>query len=365
MSNAPKRGLVYAAEEAATVISASDAAALEREESADHILRVPPHWKSPIDRNPFAVDAEQAIRRWFVQLGCSEPELARAHQFDIAGYVGVAFPRVSPERTVRIGKYLSLWLLWDDVDVESQENRWRIQVSDVVAGVPPRGSRFDRGWWQLFSELARGRSVRWLGDLAAAMKTWSDAAVAEAAAMRRYRERGELPRFDEQLELRIATIGMYATVYLLEDEYDYELPPRFHSNLAVRRMKRLANLLVGLGNDIFSWGKDISERQINLVTTLMEQRGWSAQRALAHVISLHDRAIEEFDVLAEILTDAGDEYDGVVRRWIEDVRFASVGFTRWEAQAPRYCAHKVVVAGRVLEPVLTFEQGSAYSWGDQ
>jgi len=364
VTNASKRAMSDTTE-ALTVVSASDAAALERDAADDNILRVPPHWRSPVDRNPFAAEAERAIRSWFVQLGCSESELARAHKFDIAGYLGIAFPRVSPELAVRIGKYLSIWLLWDDVDVESLENRWRIQLPDVLSGVRPRGSRFDHGWWQLFREFAGRRSVRWLEDLGAAMKRWSDAAVAEAAAMKRYRERGELPRFEEQIELRIATIGMYATVYLLEDEYDYELPPGFHSNLAVRRMKRLANLLVGLGNDLFSWGKDVSEHQINLVTTLVEQRGWSPQRALAHVISLHDRAVEEFDVLAEILTDMGDEFDGVVRRWIEDVRFASIGFTRWEAQAPRYVAHKVVVGNRVLEPVLSFEEACAYSWGAQ
>jgi hypothetical protein len=184
------------------------------------------------------------------------------------------------------------------------------------------------------------------------MLTWDLAASAEAQAMRAWRDHGVLPELATHLELRIATIGMYATVYLLEDEYDYELPRGFHAHPRVRRIKRCANELVGLGNDIFSFGKDLAEGQINLITTLMAEERLPGDIALERLIRLHNSVVGEFDALAATLGSWGPEADAHIARWLDDVRYASVGFTRWEAQAPRYTAHKVVFDGRVIEPVI-------------
>jgi hypothetical protein len=183
----------------------------------------------------------------------------------------------------------------------------------------------------------------------AEMVAWGRAASTEAMAARHYRTTGELPDFDTQLELRIATIGMYATIYLMEDDYDHELPPEFHAHPTVRTLKRLSNVLVGVGNDLFSFGKDLAEGHINLVSTLMLQSRLSAEEAIARLIRMHDDAVAEFDALGATLGGFGAETDALLPRWLRDIRYASLGFTRWEAQAPRYRMHQVVVGGRVLE----------------
>lgn len=349
------------------VLRADEAASLVRRDPERFVLRVPAHWRCAVARNPHALDAQQQVLDWFLGLGCSAAELERAGSFDVAGYMGIPFPLLSRETAVRIGKYLSLWLLWDDVHVEALKNAWRIAHADVLANRPPPGmSRFDQGWWQLFRELAGRRSARWIEDLCAAMCAWSAAAVDEARAMKAHREHGTVPAFADQVELRIATIGMYATVYLLEDEYDRELPRELHADPTVRRLKRLANLLVGLGNDIFSLPKDLIAGQLNLVPTLMRERGLTADAALEAVVRMHEEAIDEYDRLAASLQLDDRDLRDLVSRWAQDVRYASVGFTVWESQAPRYATHKLIVDGQVLEPRIVFgssRQEAGERWG--
>jgi hypothetical protein len=337
------------------IVPAGFAAGLARDPTRRFHFRVPPCWRSPVLENPYAAEAERRVIQWFEALGCTPAEVDRARKFDVAGYVGIPFPTLSAEKTVLIAKYLSLWLLWDDVQVETLDNRWRIDAADVLAGRRPAGmTRFDEGWWQIMRELAATRSPRWLGELCQAMATWNAAAIEEALAMQAHRDRGEYPRFDHQLRMRIATIGMYATIYLFEDAYDLELPSDFHRDPTVMRLETLAGEIVGLGNDILSFGKDYAEDQINLVTTLMSEREMSVDAALERLVRMHDEALDEYDRLADSMDGWGPELSAVIARWLVDVRYASLGFSLWESQAPRYTAYKVVSAGQVLEPTFSF-----------
>ncbi|UJR83780.1 terpene synthase family protein [Sandaracinus amylolyticus] len=322
-----------------------------RDESPRFRLRAPAHWRSPIAINPHAREAERVVIRWLEHLGCTNDEIHRARQFDVAGYVGIPFPRVSCETTIRIAKHLSLWLLWDDVHVESLEHGWRIEPAHVLESRRPEGlTRFDEGWWELFSELAARRSARWLRDLCDAMIAWSDSARAEAIAIDAWHRTGVLPTFEEQLETRIVTIGMYPTLHLLEDALDHELPRELHEDPVVAQLARTSGEIVGLGNEIFSFGKDFALGRLNLVSTLMHEADLSGGEALEEIVRMHDRALERYDRLAASLGSWGAAEDPWVARWLEDIRHASLGFSLWEARAPRYAAHKVVVHGLVVEP---------------
>lgn len=338
-----------------TAVSEAQAAGLTRDRSPRFQFQVPAIWRSDIACNPHAAAVAPRILEWFRSLGCSEAEVQRASRFDAAGYVGIPFPRLSAEKTWAVGKYLSLWLLWDDVHVERLENRWKIRGEHVLSGRRPKGmTRFDEGWWHLLRGFVRARSPGWIHDVCESMFVWNEAAVQEAVAMQRFRGRGVRPGFAWQLDMRIATIGMYATVHLLEDFYGQELPRQFHADPAVRRMKLLANKIVGVGNDILSCGKDLVEGQINLVTTLMTEEGLSGPDAVERLIRVHDEALREYDELAADLEGRGVAVDELSARWVQDVRHASLGFSLWEAQAPRYTAFKLVAGGRVIEPGFTY-----------
>ncbi len=347
----PRRSYPDVSPDSFAVLDAESTAGIGPDCTGRFLFRVPPRWISKVRKNPFAAEAERRVLSWFQELGCTQAEVARARKFDAAGYVGIPFPSLSCESAVTLGKYLSLWLLWDDVQVETLENRWRIEARDVLSGRRPAGmTRFDEGWWQLMRGFAARRSPAWIEDLCAAMATWNAAAIEEAVAMQEHRARGASLGFYQQVELRIATIGMYATVYLLEDAYGVELPRAFHASPKVVRLKALANKIVGLGNDILSFGKDYREDQINLVTTLMHERNVSIDAALERLVRMHDDALEEFDAIADTIEASPLAQSSIVSRWLQDVRYASLGFSLWESQAPRYTAYKVVHHGLLLEP---------------
>jgi hypothetical protein len=147
---------------------------------------------------------------------------------------------------------------------------------------------------------------------------------------------------------------MYPTVFLLEDGYDFEFPPEFHAHETTRRLKKLSNMIVGLGNDVFSLGKDLSEGQTNLVSTLMAEAGLAGDEALARVMAMHDAAVAEYDELAARMPSFGARVDAFVARWVQDLRLASLGFSLWESQAPRYTAHCIVAGTEVLAPGFDF-----------
>ena len=337
------------------VISARLAAGLEREPTRRFQFRVPPRWRSPILENPFAAEAERKVIQWLESLGCTRAEVERAQKFDTAGYVGIPFPSLSRPKTLRIAKYLSLWLLWDDVEVETLAGRWKIEADHVLSDLRPPGmTRFDEGWWQLLGELAVNRSPAWIERLCQAMATWNAAAVEEAVVTRAHRERGERVSFDRQMELRVATIGMYATVHLLDDAHDHERPREIYDHPTVRRIEALAGKIVGLGNDLLSLGKDCAEDQCNLVTTLMRERGISIDDAIERLVHMHDEALEELDRLGDSLAAGPSGTSPYLARWIQDLRYAALGFSLWESRAPRYTAHKIVVAGQIVEPRFSF-----------
>jgi hypothetical protein len=111
---------------------------------------------------------------------------------------------------------------------------------------------------------------------------------------------------------------------------------------------------VGIGNDVMSFGKDYAEHQLNLATTLMHERGLPLDEALESLVRMHDEALEAYDSLADTLGSFGPEADGFAARWLQDVRYASLGFSLWESQAPRYTAHQIVSSGKVIQPRFSF-----------
>lgn len=328
---------------------ASVVAGWPRREPSRFGFSVPRHWLSDLGCNPHAGAAPSRVLDWLSGLGCSPEELVRTEQFDVAGYVGIAFPLAPPDRVLVLAKYVSLWLLWDDVHVESGASRWRLDPRVLDEPSPPASfSRFDRGWWELFRELGQRRSRGWISSLCTAMQTWDDAAASEAQMFQRFADTGELPAFNVQLELRCATIGMAPTICLLEDMHGHELPASFHGLPAVQRLKWLAGLLVGIGNDVFSLGKDLTEGHPNLASNLISKSGLSAPNAILQLIQLHDESVLELDRLAATLLGT----DPHVERWIRALRFATLGFTLWESQAPRYATWKVTVGDKVIEPTI-------------
>src|SRR5207302_10474535 len=100
---------------------------------------------------------------------------------------------------------------------------------------------------------------------------------------------------------------------------------------------------------------------LNLVSTLVH-KGMTVGHALKTIIQMHNQALLDYDRLASRLHGWGPEADAVIAAWLQDVRYASLGFSLWEAQAPRYNAHKPVIDGLVVEPAFSIVQSNNEAW---
>jgi hypothetical protein len=355
VSRASESGLMVAASSKDRLLSlAMEEAATIPRSSNDLAFRIPTHWTSPIDQNPQSLAMEGAILDWFRDIGCSDDEVRHVGKFDSAGFVGMPFPDMSAQTTLLTGKFLSLWVLWDDVQVEPMKSQWRLTANEVLGvDARPQGlSRFELGWWQILSELAARRSAPWIRVFCREMKHWSDAAAEEARIRKERTDQALSFSFKDHVNTRISTIGLDQTLYLLEDSYGHEFTGDFHQLPLVRQLKWLASLLVSIGNDVFSLGKDIHERQINLVTTLMDDEGIHLDLAVKKILSLHDAAIVIYDHLAAQLLNEHPTDRARIETWLQDIRYACIGFTRWESKARRYTAYKTIIDDHVIEPYL-------------
>jgi hypothetical protein len=317
-------------------------------------LMIPRHWKPGVEVNKNAKRIEEATLAWFVELGCTDAQVAKVRKFQPSLYMGMSFPLAGEEEALLISKYLSLWLLWDDVHIECQEGAWKLTAEHVVSGkLPASASRFDIGWFELLRQLSKTMSAPWIDRLCRSMATWSDAALREARISKQWNA-GARVTFAEAMQSRIDTIGMYATAYLVEYAIGFELPESFHEHETVRRIKTLANKIVGLGNDIFSFPKDYVSDYINVISALRRERPMSMLDALRRVVDMHNDALIEYDFLASSLPSFGPAVDSMIATWLQWLRYNCIGFSMWESVAPRYAEHKLVVNGRAVETSFAF-----------
>ncbi len=341
--------------EVITIRSASEIATNVRTVDAGLAIRIPRHWMTEPALNIHAVSIEVALFDWFRTLGFGEQTIEKLRTFEPAHYAGIPFPRAGRDELFCIARYLSLWLLWDDEDVEAQGRGFRLRSQHVLG---PHShapiNLFDRAWWSLFRELAEVHSPEWIEKLLESMQVWSMAALEEARVAKARRDGYMRVTFSEALQSRIATIGMYATGQLIEHVRHVELPREFYEHATVHKIKMLASKIVGLGNDLLSLGKDMTSNYVNVVLVLQDELTISLRDALRAVVQMHEEALAEFDRSAISLPSFGAQYDEAIDDWLRDLRKASVGFTVWEARAPRYAAFKVVVDGAVVDPYLVF-----------
>jgi hypothetical protein len=336
-------------------ISRQDANNIERWQSAAFELQVPRAWQSPTPINANAGVLGEKTIEWIAGLGCASWQLRRLIDFQSSHYVGIPFPTTNFEQALLISKYLSLWLLWDDVEVENGKNGWRIEVRDVLSNTPPPSSTlYDLGWHALFQQVSETMTTGWLESMIQSMFAWSDAARYQAKLSQRCRQYGRRPTFAESLLTRINTIGMYSTAYLIEYANSTEFPAEFHRNPIVQRMKTLSNVIVGLGNDIFSFAKDYAEKFVNTIAILAAEESIPVTVAFAKIIGLHNATMREFDELERRLPSWGPEWDPAVKQWAQQLRYCSLGFSVWESQAPRYTKMKILVGDRILEPAIVY-----------
>jgi hypothetical protein len=307
-------------------------------------------WPSPL-RNPEAEAIERDTLEWLRSfgIGCDPAEAEKLRKFDCAKYGGYSLPVADRASATLVTQFISLWLFWDDMQVE-EEQGWDIEevVRALTDPEPPvTASRYVAAWADIGRRLRLTQSDAWLARLATTMRQWLENAKVETGLAKAFK-RGQCPSIAEAFEIRTVSIGMYPTFHLVEYTEGVELPAAFHEHPVVAQLERLASRLVGMGNDLGGVAKDIDQRWLNLVLVIHEQTGLPMEQAFARVVEIHNDDVDAFDRLCGRLPSFGPRTDALVQRWIRAVRYNVQGFTRWEAVAERYQELKAVVGGTAL-----------------
>ncbi|HET7545891.1 MAG TPA: hypothetical protein VFK05_38750 [Polyangiaceae bacterium] len=335
------------------IVSVAEFKALRLEPPASFRLRFPEHWRAIPVKNPYAAALERRTLGWLREydMGTEPSEAERLRRFDVGRYGGYSLPHAGFEAALIVTQYISLWLFWDDLQVE-EDLAWNVgHVVQALHGEwqpSTSDSRYLAAWADLGKRLRSLRSPAWLARLSSSMQEWLDNAKRETEWARAHRERKLRVDIDELFACRTTSIGMYPTFHLIELCEGIELDDAFHGLAEIRELKRLASRLVGLGNELCGVAKDLQDRWLNLVPLTAERRQLSLAAAFEAVVDAHNADVLAFDDLASRLPSLGPDTDLFVPGWVQAVRHNVYGFALWESLAERYQATKAIVGSTPL-----------------
>ena len=316
-----------------------------------HRLRFPAHWRAEPVGNPEEATLEAATIAWLAThgMGLTATEREKLRKFECGKYGGYSLPKAPLAEALLVTEFISLWLFWDDVEVEDHTG-WN--VGDVVAALVTGDAR-DKGryvaaWADLGRRLGETRSAAFIARLAASMQEWLENAKRETGLALRLRDAAEWPELRGAFECRTVSIGMYPTFYLIEHAEGFELPTSFHEHPLVHSLKCTASRLVGMGNELGGVARDIHHGWLNVVLVFAHTSSLRIEDAFARVVELHNQEVLEFDRTAARLPSFGPELDPLVLRWVTAVRYSVYGFALWESRAERYQEYTALAGGRAL-----------------
>jgi hypothetical protein len=334
------------------VISAKEFASLRASALPGQQLRFPADWLSRPAQNRYSTAIERETLAWLEShgIGHSPAERDKLRKFDCGRYGGCSLPLAPYSTALLVTQFISLWLFWDDVQVEEDDGFSIEDVVDALSGAPARApkNRYVDAWADLGARMRLLASNAWRQRLADAMREWLLNAKRETAMAREFRAQQVCPELDALFACRTVSIGMFPTFYLIELAEGIELPDEFHQHPAVRSLKQIASRLVGMGNDLGGIAKDIVHRWLNVVLVLAEQSALPIERAFAEVVALHNREVLDFDRAARALPQFGPAIDPFVPGWVQAVRHNVRGFALWESVAERYQEYKALVGDWAL-----------------
>jgi hypothetical protein len=194
------------------VVSAHAFAAMKVNVPHDFALRFPEWWWPTPLRHPEAEAIERDTLAWLRSfgIGLEAGEAEKLRKFDCAKYGGYSLPMSDRASAMLVTQFISLWLFWDDMQVE-EESGWDVEevVRALVEATPPvTASRYVAAWADIGRRLRAERSDAWLERLGAAMRQWLVNAKVETGLAKAWK-RGQCPEFDTAFATRTVSIGMY------------------------------------------------------------------------------------------------------------------------------------------------------------
>eukprot|EP01116_Phalansterium_solitarium_P012783 TRINITY_DN2937_c0_g1_i1.p1 TRINITY_DN2937_c0_g1~~TRINITY_DN2937_c0_g1_i1.p1 ORF type:complete len:541 (+),score=208.74 TRINITY_DN2937_c0_g1_i1:90-1625(+) len=326
------------------------------------VLRYPAEWHPPteFDRSFYAERAEKETIRWLCEADLiPSDKVARlvAHM-KVADFAGLSLPLGNYTQTLIYAKFLTLFLLWDDMQVEVTEEEKFAAIVEVLYGRPipdyAHGNRYVKAWFDFATDMRTKlcASEAFMSRFTDAFVLWIDWAVKERKEY--HEKRFEVRPFEYFVRQRIETSGLILAALIVELCTGFELPAEILTHPNYVKLIDLSQAMVGISNDIAGCAKDVEDdnaesRWGNLVWIhlLFDRLAGASDASLAksfdHVTMLHDQAVAEYDVLAEQVRDwVPPAYADIADAYFRLLRYCNRGLAVWEMNAERYNRHWAV-----------------------
>ncbi|GLQ94846.1 hypothetical protein GCM10007901_37990 [Dyella acidisoli] len=281
---------------------------------------------SHVKLSPYAYEVERETIAWMDASGLIPDEhcLESVSNMAVWGYAGFSHPFANSEELLLYSKYITLWLLWDDVVVERATD-----LRAVLHGMA-NAFRWDSGAWQekdLYLRAWRsivdgykelGVSPDYLCRLNRKMATWVKTVARENHSV--YSASVVNPW--SHLRRRLVTIGVIPTAQLLDlDVGDVDRLP------TARRVVMAASAIVAIVNELVSVEKDAD--RVNLVALVQNRHQCDFESAYDRVVGLCRAELAKLSTLVDALPAGLQEWGVLMLHMAE-------GFSYWHFVCPRY-----------------------------
>lgn len=321
----------------------------------NYSLLYPLSWKTTL--NPYATTASKKTGDWLKELAIVKDQqtlkIFEEERADLYG--GYSFPLATPEKLTLITKFLSFWILFDDLAIETPQNYWQensLSLDDYLVSLRDGDLSFNadpflRAWWELFESCGTERSQQWRNNFAIEFLNWVRQSVKEYELYTKLKQSGRLPDLNTYMNLRSYTIGVRPTDYLIEYSEGFELPDEVRNHSVMRILQELVIKITFLFNDILGLEKDLIDGWPNAVTVIQQEYGLTLSEALRRAVDIHNECVFNFVDLESRLPSFGDEIDPIVQIYIERTKFVCRGLSEFTAGAERYQWKSKLAPGKV------------------
>ncbi|WP_188796336.1 terpene synthase family protein [Dyella nitratireducens] len=281
---------------------------------------------SHVKLSPYAYEVERETIAWMEVSGLIPDEryLESVSNMAVWGYAGFSHPFAKNEELLLYSKYITLWLLWDDVVVERATD-----LSAILHGLA-NAFRWDSGTWHEKDPYLRawrsivegykglGVSPDYLHRLNRKMGTWVKTVACENQSVC---SAGVVNPWSH-LRRRLVTIGVIPTAQLLDlDVGDVDCVP------VARRVVMAASAVVAIVNELVSVEKDAD--RVNLVALVQNRHQCDVESAYDRVVGMCRTELAKLSALVDALP-AG------LQGWGRLMLHMAEGFSYWHFVCPRY-----------------------------
>ncbi|RDS83836.1 hypothetical protein DWU98_05885 [Dyella monticola] len=276
--------------------------------------------------SPYAHDIEAETIAWMHAFGLIPDPcyLEKVRRMAVWGYAGFSHPFASYEQLLLYSKYITLWLLWDDLVMEKETD-----LNDILNGVASafrwadeplqEQDQYIRAWRSIIDGYKNlGVSSHYIARLRRKMMTWVRTVASENHSIY---VKGQVSPW-VHLRRRLITIGVIPTAQLIDvDIADMDQLP------AARRVVMVASAIVAMVNELVSVEKDAD--RVNLVVLIQNWYGCNFESAYDCVIGMCRAELAKLPGLVQALP-AGLQAWGVLMQHMAE------GFSYWHFVCPRY-----------------------------